>query len=138
MLSANEVLKLYHSTGLSKSHARGYATRLIFGIELMTAMRPGELYELRMMDVTYHECESKQVIRIVNTIWIIDGKSKTMEGGLQSVSEKPLEILFRKSNRLMASSTCLKILRTILMLSRSSGGKSTTFFALPTIGSLIQ
>lgn len=94
MSSVNDVLKLYHSSAVSKSYAKGCVTRFIFDIAFMTAMRPGEPYGLRMMDVSYHECESEPVIRIVNTIGDMDRKSKTMKGGLRSVSEKPLEFFY--------------------------------------------
>lgn len=91
MLSANDVSKLCYSTAVSKRHAKGHVTRLIIDIAFMIATCPRELYGHCKMDGSYHECEREPVIGIVNTTGDLDGKSRTMKGGLRSVRDKPLE-----------------------------------------------
>ena len=93
VLTGDMIRDLYSSSALSKGHAKGFCTRMIFDIAFMTSFRPTELSNIRVEDVTCFQSEDGDAWRIVGTLGDLGGASKTQGGGLKYVNVKPKEVL---------------------------------------------
>lgn len=95
VLSLTDIETLYLSNCLSKTHPRGFITRLIFDVASMTAFRPGELAELQAEVVTHATASGHERIRIVGRVGGLHGNSKNRQEGLKMVNHKQPKIFIR-------------------------------------------
>lgn len=92
VLSREDLKILYASPSLSRTTPRGFQTRLIFNITLLTAMRPGALVALTIGQFQKMVMEGEEVWEIRGVIGSISGSSKTTQGGWKSINDKPTEV----------------------------------------------
>lgn len=99
-LSKGDIKKLYSSDVLSKQTPRGFITRIIFGLALMTPFRKSEIWALRMKDVTIRVQQGEKVWRLVACHGASGGASTTQTGGWALVNYRPKEAYIRNSEHL--------------------------------------
>lgn len=93
VLTGEDVKKLFESAQLSRATPASFQCRLLFGIALMTAMRPTELRLLRLSQFSKLCMSGEEVWKICSRVGSIDGTSKTSHGGWNAVNSKPKEVI---------------------------------------------
>lgn len=91
-LSSADLKTLYASLSLSKKTAKGYLTRLIFSVGLVTSMRPTAKYILDTSQFKRIMLDGKVVWKITGMIGSAAGALKTNKVGWSTIGEKPPEV----------------------------------------------
>lgn len=92
VLSKTDLCKLFTSSSLSRATPYSFQTRLIFGIAVVTAMRPTELYTLTMGQFKKTKLNGKHVWQTKSVIGSQQGASKTFNGGFRAAGDKPTTV----------------------------------------------
>lgn len=92
VLSAEDVEKLFNSPELSGTTPRSFQCRLIFGVAILTAMRPQELSALGVDQIKRTKLEGLDAFIFKGKMGSVDGTCKNARGGLRQISETPKEV----------------------------------------------
>lgn len=85
VLTISDVRKLYLSPQLSPLLAHSFMTRVVFGVALMTAMRPTELHLLRLSQISTVHNNREDVLCVKGRLGSLDVISKAARGGCKNV-----------------------------------------------------
>jgi len=92
VLSRQDLLQLYRSESLSKETPKGFQTRLIFTIGVLTAMRPTALASLTLSQFKKIKIGDEVVWVITGAVGSDCGASKTAKGGWSAIGGKIPEV----------------------------------------------
>ncbi|PXF47492.1 hypothetical protein BWQ96_02636 [Gracilariopsis chorda] len=128
-LSKEDIKKLYSSAVLSKQTPRGFITRIIFGLALMTSLRKRELWALRMKDVTLCVEQGEKVWKIVGCNGTSGGASETQARGWALVNSKPKEVYIRNTEHLGGLVNIFKDVEEYMQIVTTMRGPEDHFLA---------
>lgn len=92
VLSREDLMQLYNSTALLKNTPKGFQTRMIFNIGLLTGVRPTELHSIEVTQFQSINLRGESVLKYTGMIGNEDGGSKTARGGWGSIGRRPQEV----------------------------------------------
>lgn len=92
MLSKDDVRVLYKSSELSESTPPSFQCRLIFGVALLTAMRPQELSLRELSQISRHVIDGVDAFIVKRKIGGTVGTCKNVRGGIKQIYKTPTEV----------------------------------------------
>ena len=92
VLSRGELIHLYRSESLSKNTLKGFLTRFVFTVGILTALRPVALATLSVRQFSQLKIGERFVWKITSAIGSNEGASKTARGGWGAIGQKGPEI----------------------------------------------